>query len=108
MRWISALSEAHVKFATIFTKLDALQQSVGGLAKENQQLALAVAEMKGALSNSATPELLRQLEEVRQQAAATERRVGRVEFELPERPSIQISAKRDGNPNPRPIGQPEN
>lgn len=107
MGWIKDLSDAHVKIATIFTKLETLQSGVTGLSKDTQQLAVALAEVKGAIANSPTSELLRQIDELRGRVIALDTRLARIEFSVPDTPTISLTPKRDGHAVTSRPGSPE-
>ncbi|MCH7795707.1 MAG: hypothetical protein IH900_11320 [Proteobacteria bacterium] len=91
MGWFSKLSELHIKLATLFERLDGLSNNVDGLARDLGETARRVARVEGAIANSATPEILRQLNMLFERMAAIEERLGRIDSVMtdvvPELPS---------------------
>lgn len=72
MSWLSRLSELHVKCATMFDKIGRLSDSVEGLTDDLHDVSIRVGRVEGAIVNSSTPEILRQLADIQARISAIE------------------------------------
>lgn len=70
--WIGKLSDLHVKFVTMFERLDALNSRVGGLADDLDESVERLARLEGVVFNNTNPELLRQLSALTERVTALE------------------------------------
>jgi hypothetical protein len=73
--WVSKLSDLHVKCATLFERVGSLAEGVNGLADDLHDVSVRVGRVEGAIVNSSTPEVLRQLSEIQQRISIIESRL---------------------------------
>lgn len=72
MSWWKTLSDAHVKFATVFERLDRMSTAHADLEEDVTDAHTRIARLEGAVANSSNPELIRQLSELSMRVALLE------------------------------------
>jgi hypothetical protein len=72
--WLSKLSDLHVKCATLFERVGNLSDSVEGLSDDLHDVSVRVGRVEGAIVNSSTPEVLRQLADIQSRLSTLEAR----------------------------------
>jgi predicted nucleic acid-binding Zn-ribbon protein len=86
----SKLSDAHVKFATLFERVAKIATDVKDLSGDIARVSERVARLEGANSNSAVPELMRQIESLQKRLLVLE---ARQFYESPNPPPPQVELK---------------
>jgi hypothetical protein len=76
--WLSKLSELHIKCATLFERIGGLSDTIEGLAGDLHDVSVRIGRVEGAIINSSTPEVLRQLADLQSRVSGIEVRLDRI------------------------------
>jgi hypothetical protein len=70
--WLRTLSDAHIKFASVFQKLDELGKNHADLTEETLDSRERIARLEGAMAQTVNPEIYRQVAELQTKVAKLE------------------------------------
>lgn len=92
MGWLDSLTTLNKRLATLFDRIEDQSKQVEGLSSDLKQVTIHVAQLQGAMANSANPEIMRQL-------ADLQARIARLEAEAV-RTRRSPDARADGSDGP--------